>query len=1168
MDFNKAKQMVEEFFNGQYEVKKFLGEGSFAEVYLVKHNFLDDFRAMKIIKQPLSSTSDNKAIFKEVILATQLRHENIISIYDAGVISAEDNKNKAFFVMEYVPGGDLEQYLNSFIDSNISMSVYRVLDLMKQILEGLNVLHSSNPPIIHRDLKLNNILLSYNSCGEIVIKISDFGFAKSVTTNISDVDVVGTRPYMAPECFKKVASTKTDIYAIGVIFYQLLTNNFPYAIDEFSLNEMIEAKPWSSPLKAPSEFNEKISKRVDEIVAKCLDRNPQNRYDNASELLEDIDLVIEDYSSEEINIVKNDYVDEFSQYIINDRIKDAFELAKQENMLNQAIEILENEILMDYDIRQYYGETLRMWKSRRPDVKLISKAFFINLRGDNYKLSINLLKEALAYNPSIKGKYSHFIDLWKIFMDLNRNSNLIKSVIELENLMDSNEKVHKMYSNVIATLKTFSIEEILNESIRLAGLNNLDDASKLMEFVVVCDSKIKSQYSYKLSMWKQNINLHINTINKVTYDGVDYAIDLGTTDSVLSYYNNGKPIIIKNYDTGDDFTPSAVFIDGNNHVHVGQSAKDAIINNSHDAISEFKNNMGFSIPFKFQSSSRVLMPEELSAEVLKNLRTSIFNQCGVNMEDAVICCPANSNPIKTKAINDAAELAGFKSHNLILEPIAVAMAYDLKAKHKDKGNWMIYDLGGGTFNVSIIKDNGEEIEKLATDGLDNLGGNIFDWKIVDEIFAPKIIRDLSLNDFNRSNSKYSDQFSELKYASEIAKKELSVSTKSDISINNLFENYDFICRLTRDNFKEIIKPYIKITLDLCRNLLKENNFSDDDIDKIILVGGSCLSPIVQDLINEEFDIPLEYSIDPLTVVAKGAAIYAGSLKKSPPKKAPDEFSLVIANGENSISGRIFALDDKFSFLGYSIEFTSPKTGEILSRTFLDIDGLFNISSSEKDFVINVYDGDDVVKINEKSPNQIIRGKMHIPFLNNDFNHDLKHESYKKLSKKYFDLLKEIDNLNDFKDEGVLRYLERLFDMAQSDIEPINQIELYLDYIQRILKESIENSEFNYLLENVENKMNFVKETDLFEVSDIDEEIIENKDISALRSIHAQLIEKYVLLNRDDVIKACFFNLIYEGIYTVSIDGLSEKAIGAIEDKDYDLLFKIVNKLYELDERIK
>ena len=236
-----------------------------------------------------------------------------------------------------------------------------------------------------------------------------------------------------------------------------------------------------------------------------------------------------------------------------------------------------------------------------------------------------------------------------------------------------------------------------------------------------------------------------------------------------------------------------------------------------------------------------------------------------------------------------------------------------------------------------------------------------------------------------------------------------------------------------------------------------------------MVGGSCLSPIVQDLITDEFDIPLEYSIDPLMVVAKGVAIYVGSLKKSPPKKAPDEFSLVIANGENSISGRIFALDDKFSFLGYYIELLSPKTGKILSKTFLDIDGSFNISSSERDYDINVYDGKNIVKINNKSPNQIICGKMHIPFLNNDFNYDLKHGNYKKLSKKYFDLLNKIDSFNDFKDKGVLRYLERLFDI---------------------------------------------------------------------------------------------------GIYSVSIDDLIQKAILAIEGKDYDPLFKIVNRVYELDERIK
>ena len=108
---------------------------------------------------------------------------------------------------------------------------------------------------------------------------------------------------------------------------------------------------------------------------------------------------------------------------------------------------------------------------------------------------------------------------------------------------------------------------------------------------------------------------------------------------------------------------------------------------------------------------------------------SVYDETGVNIEHAVICVPANSNPIKIRAVNDAAELAGFRSHSLVLEPIAVGLAYGLQ---KTNGIWMIYDLGGGTFNVSIIANSKGELEKIATDGLDNIGGNSFDWKIVND----------------------------------------------------------------------------------------------------------------------------------------------------------------------------------------------------------------------------------------------------------------------------------------------------------------------------------------------------------------------------------------------------------------------------------------------------
>lgn len=144
-----------------------------------------------------------------------------------------------------------------------------------------------------------------------------------------------------------------------------------------------------------------------------------------------------------------------------------------------------------------------------------------------------------------------------------------------------------------------------------------------------------------------------------------------------------------------------------------------------------------------------MFPEELSAEILKDLRISAYHQFGVNIEHAVICVPANSNYLKTKAVNDAADFAGFRSHSLILEPIAVAIAYDLKSNHDCNGNWLIYDLGGATFSTSLIRNNNGEIEKIDSIGLDNLGGNLFDWGIVDEIFAPEIAKDLNLDDFKK-----------------------------------------------------------------------------------------------------------------------------------------------------------------------------------------------------------------------------------------------------------------------------------------------------------------------------------------------------------------------------------------------------------------------------------
>ena len=1171
LELDDIKQLVGEFFNGQYEVKKFLGEGSFAKVYLVKHNYLEDLRAMKIIKEPVSPATNIKSVFKEVMLATKLRHENIISIYDAGIMSTfgQNKKDLAFFVMEYVQGGDLEQYLNSFINSNILMPINKVLTLIRQILMGLNTLHMSNPPIIHRDLKLKNILLTFDNCGEIVVKISDFGFSKEVTTKISDIDIVGTRPYMAPECFKKTISTMTDIYAVGVIFYQLLTNKFPCDMDMFSMEDLLELKPWKEQFKPPSYHNKNVSTNIDEIVMKCLQINPKDRYQNASELLADIEIVINNLEPAVDMTNRTEAIEDDYHYLINNSLRNAFRLAKRENGLDMAIEILENEFLNDYEIRKHYGETLKMWKSPNPDVKLISKAFTVNLSGKNYYLSIDLLKEAIAYNPSIKNKFSHYIDLWKIFIELSKDANLIKAVLSLEELMEKNKHIKQMYSPIINTLKTYSVEEIVAQSNHLVNLNNLIDASNLMEFAVVFDSDIRDSYEYKLSLWKQNMNHEFKISNKFKGNTIDYAIDLGTTDSILSYYNDGNPIIVKNYLTGDDFTPSAVLIDEDNNIHVGEDAKNALWVDDKNAISEFKHNMGFSIPFNFQKSSRIMQPEELSAEILKDLRTSAYKQLGVNVEHAVICVPANSNYIKTKAINDAADLAGLRSHSLLLEPVAVSIAYDLK-----ENNWLIYDLGGGTFSISLIRYFSGEIDSLDSIRLDDFGGNAFDWAIVDDIFAPKIAKQLKLKDFTRDNKRYKRIFSKLKVVAENSKKELSKYSSADIFIHNLFNDYDFTYTLTRDMLVEIIEPLIKPTFNLVQKLLNDNSLSSSDIDKVILVGGSCVSPIVQDLINENLDMSLEHGINPLTVVAKGASIYAGMLKKPNVDISSNPFSLILNIQKDYVSGRVFTIDDKYSFLGYYVEFIGDEysTGKVP----INLDGTFKVLIRQGDYEIVIYDHNSKVEIDERSPILVKNDKMFIKFFDNAFSSDGANISQMYILDKYSSLIKSIDYLNEYscsiRGIEIIDYIDRLIELVKIDKRAMQLASIYLDYLENMIKREKFNLNFSMLLENVKNKLDIAKRGELFETADFNRYLdiaVNTNDFVKLDEIYNNLIREYVKLNKDDVIISSFFNLKTEGIYDKNrqdYEDLSKRASIALDCHDYDDLAVIVRELYEIDER--
>ena len=151
-----------------------------------------------------------------------------------------------------------------------------------------------------------------------------------------------------------------------------------------------------------------------------------------------------------------------------------------------------------------------MWKGEYPDARLISEAFAVTLKGKNYKLAINLLKEAFAYNPILKDTYGHFIDLWSIFIDLNINNDLKRAIDSLENQMmenNGNNKINDIYKHSIDALKTYDKDLILKKVLNLADEGNLVEASKLLEFLVVSDDDIRNHYEYKLYLYKQDLSM-------------------------------------------------------------------------------------------------------------------------------------------------------------------------------------------------------------------------------------------------------------------------------------------------------------------------------------------------------------------------------------------------------------------------------------------------------------------------------------------------------------------------------------------------------------------------------------------------------------------------------------------------------------------------------------
>mgnify|MGYP004479770341 FL=1 len=348
------------------------------------------------------------------------------------------------------------------------------------------------------------------------------------------------------------------------------------------------------------------------------------------------------------------------------------------------------------------------------------------------------------------------------------------------------------------------------------------------------------------------------------------GIDLGTTNSCVAVLEGGEPKVITNAE-GDRTTPSVVAFKNGEEI-VGITAKHQAVTNPNNTIASIKRKMGTNE--KVDIDGKKYTPEEISAKILMKLKKDAESYLGETVTKAVITVPAYFNDAERQATKNAGKIAGLEVERIVNEPTAAALAYGLDKQDKLQ-TILVYDLGGGTFDVSILELGDGVFEVKSTSGNNRLGGDDFD----------KCLMDYMVDEFKKENgidlSKDKMAMQRIKDAAEKAKKDLSSMTTTNINLPFLTQNADgpvhMDMTITRAKFESLCKDLFDSTLDAVRKALKDAKLSKNDIDQVVLVGGSSRIPYIQNLIKNELGKEPNKSVNPDEVVAMGAAIQGGVL---------------------------------------------------------------------------------------------------------------------------------------------------------------------------------------------------------------------------------------------------------------------------------------------------
>ncbi|MBD5362034.1 MAG: Hsp70 family protein [Bacteroides sp.] len=369
-----------------------------------------------------------------------------------------------------------------------------------------------------------------------------------------------------------------------------------------------------------------------------------------------------------------------------------------------------------------------------------------------------------------------------------------------------------------------------------------------------------------------------------------FGIDLGTTNSAICKMEGGEPVI-KKTDTLKDTLPSCVSFTRRKVVKVGDSAYNDLrqaksqatkdwTNGKVNVFIEFKRDMGTDkISFSSNMESSY-SPEQLSAEILKTLKSFIGDE---NVSSAVITIPAKFKADQIAATKRAAQLAGIEHCELLQEPIAASMAYGLSSANKN-GQWLVFDFGGGTFDAALIKVEDGIMQVKDTEGDNYLGGKNLDYAVVDDIIIPYLQENFVIDEIMSNDATRNILRDAMKYYAEQAKNQLSFKAQADITsqLDEFGEDdegneIELDLVVTQEQLKPVLAKVFQKAINITKDLLKRNGLSGSDLDKLILVGGPTYSPVLREMLREQVTPNVDIDIDPMTAVAKGAALFASGI---------------------------------------------------------------------------------------------------------------------------------------------------------------------------------------------------------------------------------------------------------------------------------------------------